>query len=170
MEATLKNLRAIVYTIPHPFRALILAVVAVAFVLAVALGPSLQTALVQPVIIGILLALVPLLALVRAGWVALVAMGVWAIGLGLALRVGTSWGRGLTDAAPPRIDWIDAAIQWLLFTYYLTIVGFLAGIGQVRGGQASRDVRWIHVVFVPAALAALLVQAATALYGYDYPS
>lgn len=143
--------------------------VAVAFILALALGPSLQTALVQPVIIGILLALVPLLALVRAGWVALVAMGVWAIGLGLALWVGSSWSRGMTDATPPRSDWIDAAIQWLLFAYCLTVVGFLAGIGQVRGGQASRDVRWIHVVFVPAALAALLAQAATALYLYNYP-
>ena len=156
-------------TIPHPFRGLTLAVVAAAFALALALGPNLQTALVQPVFIGILLALVPLLALVRSGWIALAAIEVWAIGLGLMFWIGSESGRGVPDATPPRTDWIGGAIGWLLFAYCLAIVGFLAGIGRIRGGEASRDVRWIHVVFVPAAMAALLVQLATALYSYDYP-
>lgn len=97
-------------------------------------------------------------------------MGVWAIGLGFALWIETSLGVGSPDAILPRTNWIEGAVQGLLLTYGLTVVGFLAGIGQIRGGEASRDVQWIYVVFVPAALAMLLIQGITALHGYNYPA
>ncbi len=155
--------------IPHPFRGLTLVVVAATCFLSLVLGPSFQTSLLQPVFFGIVLTTVSLLPLVREGWLVLAVVGLCALALGPLLWIGVSWGYGTPDAIPPRTEWIQSAIQWLLLTYCLTVAGFLAGIGQIRRGEASLDARWIYVVFVPAALAVLLLQGITALDAYNYP-